>query len=75
MATLTVYTQPNCQPCKATLRLAARLGHTIIERPLAEVSAQQLAAFRQAGFRSAPVVIAEGGQAWAGYRPDLLKTL
>lgn len=67
MTEVVVYTQPNCQPCKATLRRFTEAGVVVIENNAAEY-ADLLKAM---GHQSAPVVMT-GVNHWHGYRPDLI---
>lgn len=67
MTEVVVYTQPACQPCKATLRRFTAAGVTVIEHEAAD-HADLLKAM---GHMSAPVVMT-GVKHWSGYRPDLI---
>ncbi|WP_396653535.1 glutaredoxin family protein [Microbacterium sp. WCS2018Hpa-9] len=67
MTEVVVYTQPNCQPCKATLRRFQEAGVVVIENSAADY-ADLLKAMNH---RSAPVVM-DGRKHWSGYRPDLI---
>lgn len=70
---VTIYTRPNCGPCTATKRALAKAGIAFVEVSLEDVTDDQRAAFRTAGFMEAPVVLTPGGDAWAGFRPDRIK--
>lgn len=76
--TITVYTQPNCQPCKATKRWLdkrdIRFQETDVTKPENEKDAE---AIRALGFKEAPVVIVSTGDPetdlmWSGFHPDNL---
>lgn len=79
--TITVYTQPGCMPCAATVRKLSQLGiaHTAI--PADDISPGLLdtAISEHGAERTAPlVVIEERGeiqQAWGGYRPERIVDL
>lgn len=66
MADTTVYTLPDCQPCKATKRLFEKLGVPYIEVSLmdAPADAQRL---RDAGHATAPIVETPDRR-WSGFR-------
>ncbi|WP_315106316.1 glutaredoxin domain-containing protein [uncultured Microbacterium sp.] len=67
MTEVVVYTQPNCQPCKATLRRFNTAGI-----PIKEVAADDYRPLLKArGHQAAPVVMT-GEKHWSGYRPDLI---
>lgn len=70
---VTVYSSPGCQPCRATHRKLDELG---IEFTPVDVSEdpEALALCRSLGYQQTPVVVA-GDEHWSGYRPDLLKAL
>lgn len=67
MSEVVVYTQPNCQPCKATLRRFHAAGVTVIEHAAADYTDL----LKAMGHQSAPVVMT-GVKHWSGYRPDLI---
>lgn len=67
MTEVVVYTQPNCQPCKATLRRFNTAGIVVVEKQAAD-HADLLKAMNH---QSAPVVM-DGVRHWSGYRPDLI---
>lgn len=68
-----VWSKPDCQQCVATKRALDKHGIPHIERDLTE-HVEQAAKFRDAGYATAPIVVTSRGT-WAGYRPDLIKTL
>lgn len=74
---MTIYTQPGCQRCAATKRVATKVGITPI---MVDVSADQDAAdaLRARGELELPVVSvtdAAGAEVrrWSGFRPELVK--
>lgn len=67
MTEVVVYTQPNCQPCKATLRRFREAG--VVVKELA--AADYVDLLKAMGHQSAPVVM-DGRKHWSGYRPDLI---
>jgi len=74
--TLTVYTQPSCQPCKATKRWLDRRGITYQEVDVT-TSPKDAEAIRALGFKEAPVVIVSSGDPeldlmWSGFDPNNL---
>lgn len=71
---VTVYTQPGCQPCKATYRKLTELG---VQFDVFDVSvdARAMQVVRDLGYQSVPVVVAPNGDHWGGFQPDRLKAL
>lgn len=71
---VTVYSKSNCQPCRMTKRELQKAGVAFTEVNLDEnpTVAAELAA---EGFRSAPVVKVEGGEAWSGFAVSKIKSL
>lgn len=67
MIEVVIYTQPNCQPCKATLRRFNEAGINVKELPAAE----HTDLLKAMGHQQAPVVMT-GVTHWSGYRPDLI---
>lgn len=74
--TITVYTKPNCQPCRATKRWLDKRG---IEYSTIDVttSPADLAAVKALGYEGVPVVIVSNGDPetdlhWHGFHPDNL---
>lgn len=67
MREVVVYTRPDCQPCKATLRRFGDAGVTVIEH----AATDYLPLLKALGHLSAPVVM-DGRKHWHGYRPDLI---
>lgn len=72
---ITVYTQPNCMPCRATKRWLDKRG-----TPYNTVDVTQSPTDRDAivalGYQQSPVVVVSHGADrdvhWSGHRPDLL---
>jgi glutaredoxin-like protein NrdH len=74
--TLTVYTQPSCQPCKATKRWLDKRG-IIYQEVDVTTSPKDAEAIRALGFKEAPVVIVSSGDPeldlmWSGFDPNNL---
>lgn len=75
MNKVTVYTQQDCVQCMMTKQYMDSLN---IEYQTIDVSDNEEARqyVKELGFTSLPVVVAENGEAWFGFRPeniDLLK--
>ncbi|MEV7962362.1 glutaredoxin family protein [Oerskovia paurometabola] len=70
---VTVYTQPACQPCLATKRLLTKRGVEFTEIDVTQ-DAEARELVRSLGYLEAPVVIA-GDTHWSGYRPDQIHAL
>jgi len=76
--TITVYTQPNCQPCKATKRWLDKRDIQFQETDVTKPeNANDAEAIRALGFKEAPVVIVSTGDPetdlmWSGFIPDNL---
>ncbi|MDO5619291.1 glutaredoxin family protein [Kocuria sp.] len=72
---VTVYTQPGCQPCRATTRWLKkhRVQPTTVD---VTQSPADLEAVKALGYQESPVVVVSHGPGndvhWSGYRPDLL---
>lgn len=71
-AAVTVYTQPSCQPCRATKRWLDKRGITYTQ---VDVTHDPTAAeyVKDLGYLAAPVVITSDGAHWNEFRPDLLE--
>lgn len=74
--TITVYTKPNCQPCRATKRWLDKRG---IDYQTVDVTTSpgDLEAIKALGYEGVPVVIVSNGDAetdlhWHGFHPDNL---
>ena len=78
MDNVTVYSQPGCMPCKATMRKLDKLG---ISYDHVDVTTDDTAAahLKAEGWQGTPVVeVTRGGEvvaAWHGLRPDALTAL
>jgi glutaredoxin-like protein NrdH len=74
--TITVYTKPNCQPCRATKRWLDKRG---VDYSTVDVttSPADLEAIKALGYEGVPVVIVSNGDPetelhWHGFHPDNL---
>jgi glutaredoxin-like protein NrdH len=70
----TVYTKPQCVQCEATKRMMDKLGveYTtvdIVENP------EELQKLIDMGYRAAPVVVTDEGDAWSGFQPAKIEEL
>lgn len=67
-----VYSQPNCQPCKATYRALDRAGleYEVIDLTSDEGALDRIKAM---GYSASPVVVVDADTHWSGFRPDLIK--
>ena len=77
MRTVTVYSQPHCQPCKATKRWLNKNDVPFTEVDVT-TSPDDAEAIRALGFKEAPVVIVSTGDPetdlmWSGFIPDNLR--
>ena len=75
--TITVYTKPGCQPCRATKRWLDKRG---IEYSTVDVttSPADLAAIKELGYEGVPVTVVSSGDPetdlhWHGFQPDNLR--
>ena len=83
MQHITVFHQPNCQPCRLTMLMLDKLGATYVSRPLYDGSSGAEQALRNAkalGMTSAPIVEVrdESGilvRTLSGYRPADLREI
>lgn len=83
MQYITVFHQPNCQPCRLTMRLLDKLGVAYVSRPLNDDSLGARQTLRNAkalGMTSAPIVEVrdEYGRLLrmlSGYRPAELREI
>lgn len=73
---VTVYSQPNCQPCKATIRTLTALG---VEHEVVNIQDDPEAAefVRGLGHQQTPVVVVDDEymESWSGHRPEQLASL
>lgn len=67
---VTVYSQPNCQPCKATKRFLEKNGidHEVIDLSQDHDAREFVVSL---GYKETPVVV-YGEQHWSGHRPTTL---
>jgi glutaredoxin-like protein NrdH len=70
---ITVYSRPDCEPCKATIRKLNQLGLPHQKIDVTE-EPDALDYIRGLGYLQAPVVVA-GDDHWSGYRPHRIKEL
>lgn len=83
MQYITVFHQPNCQPCRLTMMMLNKLGATYVSRPLDDGSPEVervLNNARALGMTSAPIVEVrdEHGtltRTLSGYRPAELREI
>lgn len=83
MQHITVFHQPNCQPCRLTMRMLDKLGAVYVSRPLDDGSLEAervLNNARALGMTSAPIVEVrdEHGtltRTLSGYRPAELREI
>lgn len=83
MQHITVFHQPNCQPCRLTMKMLDKLGATYVARPLNDGSTGAEQALRNAkvlGMTSAPLVEVrdECGKLLrtiSGYNPKALREI
>lgn len=71
---VTIYTKPDCQPCKAIKRYLNKHGIPFRESDVS-VNLDDLRAIKALGYMGAPVVattINGVDDHWQGYRPDKL---
>ena len=74
---VTLYTKPNCQPCKATKRWLDKNDVVYTVKDVTEDPAD-LAAVKELGYDGVPVTIVSTGDPetdimWHGFHPDNLK--
>lgn len=80
---ITVFHQPNCQPCRLTMRMLDKLGAAYVGRPLDDggpEAERALSNARVLGMTSAPIVEVrdESGtlvRTLSGYRPAELREI
>lgn len=80
---ITVFHQPNCQPCRLTMKMLDKLGATYVSRPLGDGSPgaeQAILNAKALGMTSAPIVEVrtESGtlvRTLSGYRPAELREI
>jgi len=69
-----VYSKPNCMQCQFTKKYLENKGIPFEEKDV-EQNAEAILEVKNLGFSSLPVIIAEGMEAFNGFRPDLLNRL
>ncbi|MFD3594288.1 glutaredoxin domain-containing protein [Nocardia sp. NPDC058640] len=70
-----MYSRPNCQPCKATVKKLDQLGAVYTKIDVTQ-DPDALELIRGLGYLQAPVIVVrDGGEVihWAGYAPDKLR--
>lgn len=73
-ATVIVYSKPNCMQCQFTKKYLENKGIPFEVKDI-EQNEKAIDEVKQLGFSSLPVVIAEGIEAFNGFRPDMLNRL
>jgi len=73
MSTVTLYTLPDCQQCRATKRKMDQLGINYEAIDLSEDHDAREYVL-SLGYSAAPVVDA-GGMTWQGYKPEWIQDL
>ena len=70
---ITVYTKPACQQCRATTRALDKAGleYTLVDISLDDSARDYVMAL---GHRQAPAGEVDG-EHWSGFRPDRIRTL
>lgn len=74
MAAVTVYSKPNCMQCQFTKRFLKE-NDIAFETKDVEEDEEALQEVMKLGFKSLPVVSAEGKEPFSGFRPDKLMAL
>lgn len=78
MSVVTVYTKPDCQPCKGTKRKLDKEGIEYTELSLEE-DAEAVAKAKELGYTQAPVVVVDLGEgntwSWCGFQPTQIAKL
>lgn len=72
--TVIVYSKPNCMQCNFTKKFLEDKGIPFEIKDIAENEAA-IEEVKSLGFSSLPVVLAEGLEAFNGFRPDMLSQL
>ena len=68
---ITVFTRDNCVQCTRTKAALKKRG---LEYQEIEADAETADNFREQGYLSLPIVVANG-ETWAGFRPDKIKEI
>lgn len=69
--TIVIYSKPNCMQCNFTKKYLDDKGVLYEIKDIFE-SEEALAEVKELGFSSVPVILADGQDAFNGFRPDLL---
>jgi glutaredoxin-like protein NrdH len=69
-----VYSKPSCMQCTMTYRALKGSGVPYRIVDLSE-DAGAMAFVKELGYLSAPVVVVDADEHWAGFRPDLIDRL
>lgn len=75
--TITLYTQPGCQPCRMTKRQLEKLNLSYQDVDVSE-NPEAVDTVRSLGYSSLPVITVEVSNQvdhWSGYQPHKLATL
>ncbi|WP_252108970.1 MULTISPECIES: glutaredoxin family protein [unclassified Halomonas] len=70
---ITVYSKPNCQPCRLTKVQLDSMGVEYVEKNVDD-SEQARSEALEYGHRQMPIVVT-GDDHWSGFRPDKLAEL
>lgn len=73
-STVIIYSKPNCMQCQFTKKYLESRGVPFEVKDI-EQDTNAIEEVKQLGFSSLPVVIAEGIEAFNGFRPELLNRL
>lgn len=71
---ITVYTKPSCVQCDMTSRALDNKGIEYNTLDLSEDPAA-LEHVKELGYLQAPVIVADDGEHWSGFRPDKIEEL
>lgn len=71
---VTVFTKPNCEPCKATKKWLEQKGVPFVAKDVTQ-DEEALAEMKRLGYQGVPVVIVDANTNWYGFRPDMLAGL
>lgn len=74
MSAITVWSQPNCQPCKAVKRKLDKAGVAYEDANLLD-HPERLAEFKEAGFTQSPVVESPYVETFSGFNPGLVDAI
>jgi len=74
-AGIIVYTTPNCQPCRMTKIALDNQDITYRVVDLTRTPAALAYVQDELGYTSAPIVVIDDHNHWAGFRPDLIALL